>query len=301
MASDKNVLKYQSSFLQIAFRMTVIFSVATIFAIVVCGVLLPNGMMDGGVTGVAILLSHTTGISLSILLALINLPFIIFAFFKKTKTFTFLSFFGIVSLAVMTEVFHSMEPLIEDDKLLALVIGSPVLGATVGLAIRFGGVLDGLEILAVYLSKKIARVSTGGFLFGCNIVIFGAGAFVFELSNALYSFVMFYIASQMISKVELHGSEIIRLSINSDKPDNIIDFLVSNGYQATFHKVYGAYTRKERIVIITNVPMTDVNDLVEAVQRFDAHAYFSQIMIKEIRGFARKGVDKDNHEETQVA
>lgn len=299
-SANNTTLKFKSSWFQLLFRLVVIFAVATLFALTVCGVLLPNGMMDGGVTGVAIILSRVTDLSLSVLLALINLPFLIFAFFKKTKTFTFLSLFGIVSLAIMTEVFHHINPIIADDKLLALVIGSPILGACVGMAIRYGGVLDGLEILAVYISKKFPRFSTGGFLFTCNIFIFGSGLVVFDFKSVLYSFVMFYIASQFISKVELLGSEIIRLTINSDKHEEIINFLVSHGYQATFHKVYGAYTRSERILIITNVPMTDASDLVESIQRFDPHAYFSQSMIKEIRGLSRRTNDKNMHEETQI-
>ena len=153
----------------------------------------------------------------------------------------------------------------------------------------------------MYISKKFPKITTGDFLFGCNIAIFTIGAFVFTLESALYSFVMFYIASQMISKVELHGSEIVRLSINSDQPDHIIDFLVNNGYQATFQKVFGAYSKQERVLIITNVPVSEVDGIISSIQTFDPHTYFSQSFVKEIRGIPRSGSPKDENDDSQIA
>src|SRR4030095_12349392 len=137
------------------------------------GFFLPNRFIDGGATGISLLFTDITFLSFSILLVLVNLPFILLGYKQIGKLFAFRTVIAIVGLAVVVALIDY--PLVTKDKLLVAVFGGFFLGAGVGLAVRGGGVLDGSEILAIYVSQR-TTLSVGDFILGFNIVVFSVAA-----------------------------------------------------------------------------------------------------------------------------
>lgn len=115
--------------------------------------LVPNHVVDGGITGISIMLSHITGVNLGIFLFVLNLPFVFIGYKQMGKTFALSTIFGILVLSILTSRFHHV-PAFTADVLLATVFGGIILGIGIGLVIRYGGALDGTEILAILISKK---------------------------------------------------------------------------------------------------------------------------------------------------
>src|SRR3954452_9627462 len=162
-------------------------------------ILIPNDMIDGGVTGLSMILSSVTPINLSIFLVLFNLPFFFLGYKQIGKTFAFSMLYGIVALSIATSFMHHVEPIVTDS-LLAVVFGGLTLGLGVGLTLRNGGVLDGTETLALLIEKKVP-FSVGEIIMFVNVIIFSIAAFVFGLENALFSMLTYFIAFKTIDVV----------------------------------------------------------------------------------------------------
>ncbi len=159
------------------------------------GFLIPNNFIDGGVTGLSMLLSKLTNIDLSILLVLVNIPFLLIGLKKISLRFAIISSLSILGLALAFGLIDY--PSITQDKLLASIFGGFFLGGGIGIAIRFGSVLDGTEILALILSKK-AGFTVGDIILIANILIFVSGAFLIGIESALYSILTYFSASKTL-------------------------------------------------------------------------------------------------------
>ena len=159
------------------------------------GFLLPNSFIDGGAMGISLLISETTDISLSILIVAINLPFLILAYSQFGKQFVVKSFIAIVGLALI--VYFVPYPLITSDKLLIAVFGGFFLGAGIGMAIRGGAVIDGAEVLAIYVSKKTG-LTIGDVILIFNVLLFLFASYILSVEIALYAMLTYLAASKTI-------------------------------------------------------------------------------------------------------
>ncbi len=181
------------------------------------GFLLPNSFIDGGVTGISLLTTEMTGIPLSILIVIINLPFLFLGFSQIGKGFALKSIIAIIGLALVIQFVQY--PIITSDKLLIAVFGGFFLGAGIGLAIRGGAVLDGTEVLAIYLSKKTG-LTIGDIILIFNIIIFSFGAYILSIEIALYAILTYFSASKTVDFI-IEGVEeytgITIISNNSEK------------------------------------------------------------------------------------
>lgn len=274
---------------------------ATMASIALGGIIIPNHMLDGGVTGIAIILNNLLpSISLTIWIALLNLPFVIFAYVKLSKKKAFLSIFGIALFSIGSGVTHHMTPIIENDKLLALIFGGMLMGAAIGIVIRFGGaVLDGAEIVSVYVDK-VTKYNTDTVLLSINIVIFSTSSLVFGLESALYSITMFYVAALIIGKVtniNMMGHETVEMRINTTQIDKINHYIYEVGYQSEIQKVIGGYhyeQRKkgkdfqERLIISTNVARSDLENMSKNIKELDKGAYITFKKITELKSLESK-------------
>ncbi|MEE0775456.1 MAG: YitT family protein, partial [Bacillota bacterium] len=153
--------------------------------------LVPCTILDGGVTGISIILNQLTGFSLSIFIFVLNIPFLIIGFKQMGQRFLFRGIFGMVLFSVMLSVFHHVEPVTEEP-LLAVVFGGVLLGAGVGFVLRHGGCLDGTEIVALLVNKK-TNASVGQVILVINIVIFAVAGILFGWDRALYSLLTYFI------------------------------------------------------------------------------------------------------------
>jgi len=167
------------------------------------GFLLPNSYLDGGVTGVSLLINKLTTIDISILILVINIPFVLLGLRQISKFFAVKSLITIAALAVAV---HFVEiPSITDDNLLIAVFGGLLLGAGIGFAVRGGTVIDGTEILAIFLSKKI-RTTIGTVILVFNVILFAVAAVLINLEVALYS-ILTYITASKTADYIIHGIE----------------------------------------------------------------------------------------------
>jgi len=161
--------------------------------------LVPNSVIDGGITGISIMLAHLTGIPLGVFIFLLNLPFIFIGRKQIGKTFAFSTLFGIAVLSFFTALFTPV-PAFTQDILLATIFGGIVIGIGVGLVIKFGGAMDGTEILAILINKKFP-FSVGEIIMFINVFILAIAGFVFNWNRAMYSIIAYIIATKTIDVV----------------------------------------------------------------------------------------------------
>jgi uncharacterized membrane-anchored protein YitT (DUF2179 family) len=162
------------------------------------GFLLPNSFIDGGAMGISLLISETTSTSLSILIVVINFPFIILGYSQIGKQFAIKSILAIIGLALI--VHFIPYPIITSDKLLIAVFGGFFLGLGIGMAIRGGSVIDRTEVLAIYLRKKTG-LTIGDIILIFNIMIFSFGAYILSMEVALYAILTYISASKTVDLV----------------------------------------------------------------------------------------------------
>ncbi len=227
--------------------------------------LLPNHFIDGGATGVSMLVAQKTGLPLAILLVLANAPFVAIGCKHFGATFALRSAFAIGALAVAVEAIPF--PKATEDNLLGAVFGGFLVGAGVGLAIRNGGVLDGTEILAVLLSKR-TFATVGEIILGLNVVIFALAAFALGVEPAMYSVLTYFTAFKTIDYL-LHGIEAYNgVMIVSEKHAEIrAAILTELGRGVTVLKGRGGYTTAEQEVlycVVTRLELTRLEGLVTA-------------------------------------
>jgi len=186
------------------------------------GFLLPNNFIDGGAVGISLLIAHSTGIPLSVLLIVVNAPFIFLGIRLISKEFTVKAISGIIFLALAVQFLPY--PQITSDKLLVAVFGGFLLGAGIGFAVRGGGVIDGTEILAISLSRKTG-MTIGDIILIINIIIFSVAAYLLSVENALYSMLTYLSASKTVDYIIEGVEEFTGITIISDKAEEIREMI----------------------------------------------------------------------------
>jgi len=250
------------------------------------GFLLPNDFLDGGATGIALLLSSIFRFDLSILLVIINMPFLILAYFQIGRKLFWRSLLTVLVLAL---VIHFLEyPIITEDKLLIAIFGGVFLGMGIGLAIRGGAVLDGSEVLGIYLSKKF-RISIGRVIMLFNIVLFLVTAFVVNVEIALYSILTFIVASKATDFV-IHGfEEYIGVTIISKHNQQIREGITQRlGIGVTVYKGEGGFKpgdeSNELDILHTIISRLDIRRLYLLIESIDKEAFIVEYDINDMRG-----------------
>ncbi len=251
------------------------------------GFLLPNDFIDGGVTGISLLTALVTGISLPILLVLINAPFIFMGFTQIGRAFGIKSIAAILLLAVVVGLVEY--PLITDDKLLVAVFGGFFLGAGIGLAVRGGSVLDGTEVLAVWLSKRTG-LSIGDVILLFNIMIFSVAAWLLSIETALYSILTYLSASKTVDFIVEGVDEYMGVNIISPYYEEIRQMIISElGRGVTIFPARGGYGESskelnEHRVVFTVITRMELARLKRKVATIDPRAFIYVVPIQDIAG-----------------
>lgn len=236
------------------------------------GFLLSSHFIDGGVTGISMLLSNVTGSPLSILIPLINLPFIILGFRQIGWIFALKSTLAIAGLAVCLAFVNY--PDVTPDKLLTAVFGGLFIGAGIGLAIRGGAVLDGTEIAALLISKNSHLFKVGDIILVLNIFIFSAAAYFLGIDSALYSVLTYFAASKTVDFL-LHGIEeynaIIIMSEKSDEIREAIVRVLNRG--VTIYNGRGGKTGKAMHILYCVVTRLEIGRVKNVVNEIDGTAF----------------------------
>lgn len=234
--------------------------------------LLPSSFIDGGVTGVSMLMAELTPLSLSVLLPLINLPFVVLGYRQIGKTFALRSALAIGGLALVLATVHF--PTVTPDRLLTAVFGGFFLGAGIGLAIRGGAVLDGTEIAALLISKQSGIFRVGDVILGMNVVIFSVAIFVLGVEQALYSILTYVAASRTLDFV-MHGiEEFTAITIVSPESEAIRARLMGElGRGVTIYRGRGGQSGAERDILFCVVTRLEIGKVRRIVRQTDDDAF----------------------------
>lgn len=259
-----------------------------IFGAVLMGVgieefLVPNKILDGGIVGISIILSHLTGWRLGLFIFILNIPFFFIGYKQIGKTFALSTVLGITVLSLTTTFLHDW-PVLTEDLLLATVFGGIVLGAGVGIVIRYGGSLDGTEILAILANRRLP-FSVGEVIMFFNIFIFGTAGFVFGWDRAMYSILAYFIAFKTIDIVITGLDESKAAWIISEQHKEIGDAIMARlGRGVTYLTGEGAYTGDDKKVIFCVITRLEEAKLKSIVEELDESAFLAVGNIAEVRG-----------------
>ncbi|MCA1062556.1 YitT family protein (plasmid) [Cytobacillus spongiae] len=253
--------------------------------------LVPNQVIDGGIVGVSIILSHITGVKLGLFIFILNIPFFFIGYKQIGKTFAFSTLYGIIILSTSTTFLHPV-PAFTQDILLASLFGGIVLGIGVGLVIRYGGSLDGTEILAILTSKKLP-FSVGEIIMFVNLFILASAGFVFSWDRAMYSLLAYYVAFKMIDITIKGLDESKSVWIISENYEEIGDALLHRlGRGVTYLKGEGAFSGDDKKVIFCVITRLEEAKLKDIVAEHDPSAFLAIADIAEVRGgrFKKKDI-----------
>lgn len=251
------------------------------------GFLIPNHFIDGGVTGISLLVSSTTKTPISILIIVINLPFIWLGYKRINKLYAIKTLAAILVLSLVLYLVRF--PHVTDDKLLTAVFGGFFLGTGIGMAMRGGCVIDGTELLAVYINPK-SFLSVGQIILAINVVIFGIAAFFLGIQSALYSILTYLSASQMINYIVQGFDEYTAVTIISPKSELIKNVIIRQLRRGvTVYKGERGYGRnviqdKDIDILYVVITRLDVSRLVNTVQQVDPGAFIITHSVSEVKG-----------------
>lgn len=245
--------------------------------------LMPNGFIDGGVTGISLLVSTLTRFELSYLIIVINIPFVILGYKQIGKGFAIKTAIAILTLAVALVVIP-FQP-ITHDKLLIAFFGGLFLGGGIGLAMRGGCVIDGTEVLALYISRN-SMLTVGNIILILNIIIFAFAAVFLNIETAMYAILTYLSASNTIDFVVNGLEQYTGVTIISDKNAEIKEFIIEKMKRGvTIYKGEGGYGIKKDIdILYTVVTKLEMSKLQTEIRQIDPDAFVVQQQIADIKG-----------------
>jgi len=252
------------------------------------GFMIPNHFLDGGVTGISILLHEIFHINISIFLIIINLPFLYIGYQKIGKNFAIQSLLAVLLLALLMNVLDI--PKVTEDKILIAVFGGFLIGLGVGFVIKGGGVIDGLEVIADYTNKK-SGFSTSEIILFINSLLFLSVAFYFGPESAMYSILTYFTATRTSDYVVDGFEEYTALTIISREHELVKSIIVND-----FNKAISVYKgergylpgsfdiKSDCDIVMTIVTRLEIHRIKQAIAEADPTAFFYVQSIKEVTG-----------------
>jgi len=245
--------------------------------------LVPNNIIDGGIVGISIMLSYLTHLPLGLFTFCLNLPFLAFGLTVLGKKFVFLSLYASAVLAISISFFH-YTPNVTYNPYLAVIFGGLTVGIGCGLILRNNGSLDGTEIVALIVGKKIP-FSTGEIIMFMNIFIFAASAIVFNKEKAMFSVLAYYMIYKTIDLVLEGIDEAKSVMIITSSPDEISNIILTELKRGvTFIDGKGAYTGEYKKILYCVVTRLEIAKLKEIVHEIDPKAFIAVTSIHEVEG-----------------
>ena len=247
------------------------------------GFLFSSHFIDGGVTGVSMLLSKVTPITLAVWLPVINLPFVVLGYRHLGGAFALRSALAIIGLAGVIAFLHF--PDVTHDSLLTAVFGGVFIGAGIGLAVRGGAVLDGTEIAALLIGKRGFGIKVGDVILAFNVVLFLVAMTVLGVEPALYS-ILTYIAAARTLDFILHGiEEFTAITIMSPQSEPIRKAILDDlGRGVTVYRARGGKSGDDREILYCVVTRLEIGRVMRIVQGFDDTAFVIQHPLADVRG-----------------
>jgi len=252
------------------------------------GFMIPNRFLDGGVTGISILLHEIFHFDISLLAIILNIPFVYLGYKRIGKTFAVQTIIAIVILSLGL-IFINIAP-ITNDKLLIAIFGGILIGTGIGFVIRAGGVVDGVEVIAVFTKRKIA-FSNSEIIMAINTVIFAVAAIQFGIETAMYSIITYFTATRATDYVVDGIEEYTAMNIISSQQEEVKSLLVNDlGKGITVYKGERGYLpgsfdiKTDCEIIVTIVTRLEIKQIQDALATIDPNAFVYVQSIKEASG-----------------
>lgn len=251
------------------------------------GFLMPNEFVDGGAMGISLLINNQTGLPLSFFIVVVNLPFLLLGMRQISVSFGIRSLTAIVLLALV--VAFVPYPMVTDDKLLVAIFGGFFLGLGIGFAIRGGGVIDGTEVLAIYLNRK-SSLSVGDFILVFNILIFSVAAYLISIEVALYSILTYLSASKTVDFILEGIEEFTGVTIISARSQQVMEMIHNKlGRGLTIYTGKKGFGKRGEMcnttdIIFTVITRLEVNRLTTEINKIDRNAFIVMHSIKDAHG-----------------
>jgi uncharacterized membrane-anchored protein YitT (DUF2179 family) len=247
------------------------------------GFLFSSHFIDGGVTGISMLLAKTTPVPLALWLPIVNVPFVVLGYRQLGRAFALRSVLAIIGLAVLIATVHF--PDVTHDALLTAVFGGVFIGAGIGLSVRGGAVLDGTEIAALLIGKRSPVLKVGDVILSFNVVLFLVAMTVLGVEPALYSILTYVSAARTLDFI-LHGiEEFTAITIMSAAPQPIKDAIIEQmGRTVTVYKARGGKSGDDREILYCVVTRLEIGRVIRIVEAFDVSAFIIQHPLADVRG-----------------
>jgi uncharacterized membrane-anchored protein YitT (DUF2179 family) len=250
------------------------------------GFLLTNHFIDGGATGISLLISNTTGIPLYLPVIIVNIPFLFLAYRIIGRNFTIKTSLAIAGLALVLGTVSF--PNVTDDNLLVAIFGGFFLGAGIGLAIRGGSVIDGTEVLAIYLSRKLST-TIGDIIIAINILIFSTAAYLLSIEIALYSMITYLSASKTLDFIVEGIEEYIGVTIISSHQDEIREMIINKmGRGVTVFNGKSGFGKRGELrqvdILYSVITRLELNKISTEIQKIDPNSFVVMTSVKDIKG-----------------
>lgn len=250
------------------------------------GFLLTNHFIDGGATGISLLISALTEIPLYLLIICINIPFILLGYKVMGRQFAIKTALAITGLSIVLATITF--PNVTDDNLLVAVFGGFFLGAGIGFAIRGGAVIDGTEVLAIFLSRKIGT-TIGDIIIVINVVIFGTAAWFLGIEIALYSMITYLAASKTLDFIVEGIDEYIGVTIVSSRSEEIRQMIINKlGRGVTVYNGKSGYGKRGETkavdIIYTVITRLELNKLTTEIEKIEPGAFVVMNTVKDTKG-----------------
>ena len=250
------------------------------------GFLLTNHFIDGGATGISLLISALTEIPLYLLIICVNIPFILLGYKVMGKQFAIKTALAITGLAIVLATVTF--PNVTNDNLLVAVFGGLFLGAGIGFAIRGGAVIDGTEVLAIFLSRKLGT-TIGDIIILINVIIFGTAAYFLGIEIALYSMITYLAASKTLDFIVEGIEEYIGVTIVSSHSEEIRQMIINKlGRGVTVYNGKSGYGKRGETrnveIIYTVVTRLELNKLTTEIEKIEPNAFVVMNSVKDTKG-----------------
>ena len=271
---------------------------AVIAAFAIEEFLVPNTILDGGVVGISIMINNLTGISLSLITIILNIPFLIIGSRKMGKLFIFKAGYAMAVFSVALETFEELGS-ITDEYLLAVCFGGVILGIGVGMVIRFGGCLDGTETVAILLNKRY-KLPVGTVVLSVNVVIYFIAGMLFGFDRAMYSLLTYFITSKVLDMIESGMEQAKAAMIITDEAKEIAQQIYERlGRTVTIMEGEGLVSGK-KVVLYCVLTRFEVGELKHIIEGVDSSAFIAVSDVSEIIGTHMKKtvkLDRDTEDD----
>jgi uncharacterized membrane-anchored protein YitT (DUF2179 family) len=277
----------ESSFFSQLKQAAMLLLAVTLASIGLKAFLLPNQFLDGGVTGISLILQAKFGWDVSWLIIILNIPFVALGFKQINSVFAMKSAMAILTLALLV---HFIEiPTITEDKLLIAVFGGVFLGGGIGFAMRGGGVIDGTEVMAVSVSRK-STLTVGDFITIFNVLLFCVAALMLDVERAMYSILTYFAASKTVDFIINGWEEYIGLTIishHSHEVEKMIRQKLRGGmtvYKGEFGFRDVSPSHENKRIVFCAITRLEVSNMISEIEAIDPNAFIIQHPIKDTKG-----------------